>query len=122
MQEALQLPVSRWIMRSVHGLVVLVEKLRALPLRQVPENDLRVVRVLSLDQLSGHEAKLHRGSDNKVADRDDLLGRSDRPRQGRKEFTAPPAGKRFAAAERHRGKLIIPDAVAARCPAARSLR
>ena len=44
-------------MRSVHGIVVLPEELSAFLLGQVPENNLRVVRILDLDRLDGHAIK-----------------------------------------------------------------
>lgn len=56
MQEPLQLPVAGWIVGSVHGLLVLAEELSAFALRQVPENHLGIVGILSLDKLSDHDA------------------------------------------------------------------
>jgi len=50
-------------MRRVHGLVVLAEELAAFLLRQVPENDLRITRIIDLNRLSGHASKLPRSPD-----------------------------------------------------------
>jgi hypothetical protein len=63
MQELSQPPIADRIMRCVHGLVVLAEELAAFLLRQVPENDLRIIRILELNRLSGHASNLHPGSD-----------------------------------------------------------
>jgi hypothetical protein len=49
MKDSLQLLVAGWIMRGIHGLVVLTEKPAALALRELPEKHLRVIRVLSAD-------------------------------------------------------------------------
>ena len=54
MQEALQPPLADRIMRGVYSLVVLAEELGAFLLRQVPWNNLRVIRILNLDWLGGH--------------------------------------------------------------------
>jgi hypothetical protein len=62
-QKPPQPPVTGRIMRRLHRLLVLAEELTALPLRQVPENDLRVIRILDLNRLSGHTANLQRGPD-----------------------------------------------------------
>src|SRR5262245_54356113 len=45
-------------MGSVNGLVVLPQELATLPLRQALENDLRVIRILRLDRLGGHDPRL----------------------------------------------------------------
>jgi len=58
-----ELPVAGRIMRRVHGLVVLAEELAAFLLRQVPENDLRITRIIDLNRLSGHASKLPRSPD-----------------------------------------------------------
>lgn len=63
MQELPQPPVAGRIMRCVHGLVVLAEELAAFLLRQVPEDDLRVTRILYLNRLSGHAFNVHRAFD-----------------------------------------------------------
>jgi putative intracellular protease/amidase len=62
MQDPLQPPVARRIMRCIHGLVVLAEELGAFLLGQVFENDLGVIRVLNLDLLSGHAVKPRLGT------------------------------------------------------------
>jgi len=63
MQQLLQPPVAGWITRRVHGVLVLAEELAPFLLRQVPENDLRIIRILCLNLLSGHASNLHRGPD-----------------------------------------------------------
>jgi len=57
-QDPLQLPVAGRIMGCIDGLVVLTEELTTLPFRQALEDDLRVIRVLRLDRLGGHEPRL----------------------------------------------------------------
>src|SRR5260221_4717822 len=61
MQESLQPPVTGWVVRGVHGLVVLAEELSAFVLWQMPENRLGGIRVLNLDRLSGPARSLHSG-------------------------------------------------------------
>jgi hypothetical protein len=41
-------PIARRTMRGIHGLVVLAQELGAFALGQIPENYLRVIRVLDL--------------------------------------------------------------------------
>jgi hypothetical protein len=60
MQELPKPPVAGRIMRRVDGLVVLAEELAAFLLRKVPENDLRIIRILYLNWLSGHTPNVHR--------------------------------------------------------------
>jgi hypothetical protein len=69
MQQLLQPPVAGWIARRVHGVPVLPEKLFPLLLRQVPENNLRIIWVLWLNLLGGHSSKLHRSSDTGLRQR-----------------------------------------------------
>jgi hypothetical protein len=61
MQELPKPPVAGRIMRRVDGLVVLAEELAAFLIRKVPENDLRIIRILYLNWLSGHTPNVHRG-------------------------------------------------------------
>jgi hypothetical protein len=63
MQELLQPPVPSWVMRGIHGVVILAQELVSFLLRQVPENDLRVIRILNQKRLGGHEVNLHRAPD-----------------------------------------------------------
>src|SRR5215472_6972977 len=57
MQEAPEPTVTGGIARRFHGFVVLEEKLGTFPLGQVPENDLRIARILVTDRLDRHAAK-----------------------------------------------------------------
>lgn len=63
MEKPLQLPVTSWVMRRIDRLMILAEKFGMLTLRQVAEDYLRVIRIISLDRLSGHAPKLHLGPD-----------------------------------------------------------
>ena len=49
-------------MCGVHGLAVLTEELRPFALGQVPENDLRVIRILSPDRLGEHATQATAGT------------------------------------------------------------
>jgi hypothetical protein len=51
-QQPLQVPVARRLTRSFNRLVVLAEELGTLPLGQVTQNDLGVIRTLGLNGLS----------------------------------------------------------------------
>ena len=55
MKKTAQVLVPRWVMRGVHGRVILAEELLAFPLRKVPQNHQRVSRIL--DWLRGHVAE-----------------------------------------------------------------
>src|ERR1022692_4172091 len=61
MQEPLHLPVTSRLICGVHGLVILPEELGAFPLRQVPENNPRVIPILNLDRLGGHAIEVTPG-------------------------------------------------------------
>ena len=55
------MPVAGRIMRGVYGVVVLAQELGAFLLGQVPENNLRVIRVVNLDRLGGHAIQITPG-------------------------------------------------------------
>jgi hypothetical protein len=57
-QKLLEPPISGRIMRGVHGRVILTEELVPLPFGQVPEDDRRVMRILTWKRLSGHASQL----------------------------------------------------------------
>jgi hypothetical protein len=63
MKKMLQPSVPSRIARHLYGLVVLAQELAALPLRQVSQDELRVVGVLYLSRLGGHVLNLHPGPD-----------------------------------------------------------
>jgi hypothetical protein len=44
--------------------VILTEELSAFPFRQIPQNDLRIIRFLGIERLSGHSASLRPGTDS----------------------------------------------------------
>ena len=58
MQQPLQSSVPGRIMRSVHGLVLLAQEFGALLLRQIPEDNGGVIRILDLDRIGGHVTQL----------------------------------------------------------------
>jgi len=60
-QQRPQSPVAGWIMRSVHSLVILAEELGALLFGQVPQHDLGIIWILSVDRLGGHGVTLRPG-------------------------------------------------------------
>lgn len=57
MEDLLQPPVASRFVGGIDGLVVLPEKLIPLPLRQIPKDHHRVVRIFDLGWRSGHAAK-----------------------------------------------------------------
>jgi hypothetical protein len=57
MQETAKPTVASRIACRFHSFVVLVEKLCAFPLGQIPENHLRVAGILVTDRLGGHTFK-----------------------------------------------------------------
>lgn len=48
-------------MRSIHSLVILAEELSPLLFGQVPQNDLRILWILGMHQLSGQGVSLRAG-------------------------------------------------------------
>ena len=55
MQEPLESSVAGRFMCAIHGVVILAEKLGAFLLGQIPEDNLRVIRILYLDGPDRHE-------------------------------------------------------------------
>jgi hypothetical protein len=51
-------------MRGIYGLVILAEELSAFLLRQVPQDDLRIIWFLGIDKLGDHDGSLRSGTDS----------------------------------------------------------
>jgi hypothetical protein len=68
MQEPLESSVAGRIMCAIHGVVVLAEKLGAFQLGQVPEDNLRVIRILNLDGPDRHAVNATPGCGRRSVD------------------------------------------------------
>jgi hypothetical protein len=65
MQEPLQPTVAERVMRNIHSLAVLAEELGAFAHGQVPEDDLRVILILTRTGLADMHPKLQPGPDTR---------------------------------------------------------
>jgi hypothetical protein len=63
MQQRPQTAVTGQIMRGIYRIVVLPEKLGALLLGQIPQDGLRIIRLLGIDRLGDHGVSLRPDTD-----------------------------------------------------------
>lgn len=57
MEDLLKPFISGGVMSGLDSLLILPEELAVLSLRKTPEDHLRIVRILPLDRLCGHDAE-----------------------------------------------------------------